>query len=69
MRVVAAGAGEDGHLALGLFDRDLDDAEVLVAGERRALAGGAAGDQKIDARFDLAAHQPAQSRFVQRAVA
>ena len=57
MRVVAAGAGEHRHLALGLFERDLDDAQMLGARERRALAGGAAGHQEIDARVDLPAHQ------------
>jgi hypothetical protein len=47
--VVAAGAGEHRNFAGRFFDRDLDHAQVFFAGERGAFAGGAAGDQKIDA--------------------
>ena len=54
--VVAAGAGEHGNFALGLFQRDLHHAQMLGASERRALAGGAAGNQEIDAGLDLTAH-------------
>ncbi len=65
--VVAARAGEHRDLAVGFFDRDLDHAQMLVAGERRALAGGAAGHQKIDAGLDLPADQRAQRRLIERA--
>ena len=60
VRVVAAGAGQHRDFALGLFQRDLDHAQMLGARERRALARGAAGNQKIDARVDLAADQSPQ---------
>ena len=66
--VVAAGAGEHGDLALGLFERDLDHAQMFVARERGALAGGAAGHQEVDACRDLAPHQPAQRGFIQRQI-
>ena len=64
-RVVAARAGEHRHLALGFFERDLDDAQVFGAAQRGAFAGGAAGHQEIDPGVDLPAHQPAQRRFVE----
>ena len=44
-------------LPFGLFDRDLDHAQMLFARQRRAFARGAAGHQKIDAVLDLPAHQ------------
>ena len=53
--VVAAGAGQHGDFAFGFFQRDLHHAQMLGAGERGALAGGAAGDEEIDAGLDLAA--------------
>ena len=66
--VVAARAGQHRNLALGLFDRDLDHAQMLGARERGALAGGAAGHQKIDARLNLPPDQPAQRRLVERQI-
>ena len=68
-RVVAARAAQHRHLALGLFDRDLDDAQMLGARERGAFAGGAAGNQEIDSGIDLAADQPAQRLFIERQIA
>ena len=37
-------------------------------GQRRRFAGSAAGDEKIDLRFDLPGNERTQSRFVNRAV-
>ena len=68
VRVVAAGAGEHGDLALGFFERDLDHAQMLFARERRAFARGAAGHQEVDPGVDLPAHQLPQRCFIQRAV-
>ena len=65
-RVVAAGAGEHGNAAGSFFERDFHDAQMLSLAERGIFAGGAAGHQKINSRIDLAAHQPAQSRLVER---
>ena len=65
-RVVAARAGQHRHFALGLFDRDGHDAQVLFVRQRGAFARRAAGHQKIDPRRDLAAHQPPQRLFIER---
>jgi hypothetical protein len=67
-RVVAARAAQHRHAALGLIDRDLDNAQVFGAREGGAFAGGAAGDQEVDARIYLAAHQTPQGCFVERLV-
>src|SRR5436190_1013876 len=42
--IVAAGARQHRDLVLGFFERDLDHAQMLRAGQRGALAGRAAGD-------------------------
>ncbi len=47
--VVAARAGQHRNFALGFFERDRDHAQMFLAGERGAFAGGAAGHQEIDA--------------------
>ncbi len=49
---------------LGGVDHDLDHAAVLEVGERRGLAGRAAGDDAIDAGFDLALDVGAERFFV-----
>ena len=64
--VVAAGTGHDGHLAARLFDRDFDHAALLGMRERGAFARGAAGDEEIDSRVDLAPRQAAHGFFVER---
>ena len=46
-RVVTARASQHRNAAPGFFDRDLDNAQVFVARESRAFAGGATRDQKI----------------------
>ena len=66
--VVAAGAGEDRDLALGDFEGELNDAEMLGMRERGAFPGGAAGDEEVDARVELALDERAESGFVERAV-
>ncbi len=55
MCVIAAGAGQDGNFALGFFQRDRYDAQMFFLGQRGAFARGAAGHEKINPRFDLAA--------------
>ena len=66
--VVAAGAGEDRNFALGDFESEFDDAEMFGVGERGAFTGGAAGDEEVDARVDLALDERAEGGFVERAV-
>src|SRR5207302_7860707 len=66
-RRIAAGAREHGHASVGAPDDDLDDAAMLVRGQRRILAGGAARDEKIDAAVDLKIDEAFQRRFVERA--
>src|SRR3977135_2229142 len=62
--VVAAGPGEDWHLAAGLLGEDLDDAPALGRGQRRVLAGRAARRQEVDAAVDLAAAHAPNRGFV-----
>src|SRR5262249_30180711 len=64
-RVVAAGAGEDRHAAAGLLDQSLDRPEPLLVRERRALAGGAARDQEVNAGVDLPAAEATDGRLVE----
>ena len=67
LRVVAAGARQDRHAAVGFVDEDLDNPQALGQRERRALTGGADGDEKVDARVDLPPAEPANRRFVEAA--
>ena len=46
--VVSARATEHRHVALDYFNGDLYHAQVLFMRQRRTLAGGPAGHQKID---------------------
>src|ERR1700719_1053555 len=66
--VIAAGAREDGHFALGDFEGELDDAEMLGVRERGAFSGGAAGDEEVDACVELAGDERAEGLLVERAV-
>src|SRR5579885_3812866 len=68
LRVVSAGASKHRDLALGLFERDFDNAQALVSRERRALARCPARNQEINAGFDLPANQIAQGGIIQRHV-
>src|SRR5262249_25843133 len=67
VRVVAAGAGEDRDLVAGFFDHQLDDASALGGGEGRGLAGGAAGDEKMNAGVDLPSGETTHTRLIQGA--
>ncbi len=46
------------------FDGGIDDVQPFVVSEGRSLAGGAAGNKKIDAGLDLPRDQIAQGRVV-----
>ncbi len=65
---VRGGAGHNRHAPSRHFDRDIDDLQPFVVRKRGRLAGGAAGDQKIDARFHLPRDQVAQGSLVDGAV-
>ena len=62
-RIVAARAREDGHLALGLFERDRHDAQVLFVRQRGAFARRAARHEEINPAGNLPAHQTPQRRL------
>src|SRR5260221_1621935 len=66
--VVSASAGENRHFALGYFESELDNTEMLGVGERGAFAGGPAGDEEVDARVNLALDESADGGFVEGAV-
>src|SRR5204863_7026792 len=66
-RVVAAGAGEHGHALVRRLHNDLHHALVLVARQRRVLAGRAAGHEEVDALADLPFDEALQRRLVERA--
>src|ERR1041385_6309982 len=66
--VVAAGSAQHSRFAFRLFERDLDDAQMFCASQRRALARGAAGYQKINTGFYLPPHQPAQNVLIERLI-
>ena len=68
VRGVGSRAGDDGHASGRDFDRGVDYAQPFVVSERGSLAGGAAGHEKIDARFDLPRDQIAQGRVVDGAI-
>ena len=57
---------EHGHFAFGLLNGDLDHAQMLGARERGALAGGAAGHQKINSSVDLPPDQAAHGGLIER---
>ena len=66
---VRAGSGDDLATAGGGFDRDLDDAQVLVVIECRRLAGGSDGDDSRDAAGDLLLDEGLEGGDVELAVA
>ncbi len=68
VRRVRGCAGNDGDASGGDFDGRVDDVQPFVVRESRSLAGGAAGDEEIDARFDLPRDQIAQGGVVDGAV-
>ena len=65
LRVVAAGAGENRHLAGRFVHEDLDDADALGEGERRVLARRAVRDEEVDAGVDLPAAEPPDAFLVE----
>ena len=61
-------AGHDGDASGHDFDGGVDDVEPFVVGESGRLAGGAAGNQKINAGLDLPCDQIAQGCVVDGAI-
>jgi hypothetical protein len=68
LRVVPAGAGKNGHLAMRFVDQYLDDPQPLFGRQRRSLARRAAWHEEMDAAVDLTPAQPSNRRFVEIAV-
>ena len=62
--VVSACTGDNGHFALGFFQRDFHDAHVFCVTERGAFSGGSAGHKKINAGSQLALNQSSKSFFI-----
>ena len=67
--VVAAGPGHHRHPAGRGLDDELDDAEAFARVERRALAGGAAGNEEVHPRLHLAPGEARNRGLVEGAVA
>ena len=67
-RVVSAGAGQHGHLALGFLDDQLHHAQLVAMRQRRRLARRPARRQKVDASVDLPASQTLDRGLIERAV-
>ena len=65
---VGSCAGHDRHASGDDFDGHVDDVQPLIMTERGSFTGGAAGNEEIDARFDLPCDQIAQRFFVDGAV-
>ncbi len=61
---VGAGAADDGHSAGGELDRQLDDTDVLFDVEGWRFAGGADGNQAVDAAANLKFDLLPQSIFI-----
>ena len=68
VRGVGGRAGHDGDASGDDFDGGVDDVQPFVVGERGSLAGGAAGNQEINAGLDLPRDQIAQGSVVDGAV-
>ncbi len=68
VRGVRRGSGDDGDASGGDFDGGVDHVEPFVVGERGRLAGGAAGNEKINAGLDLPRDQIAQGCVVDGAI-
>src|SRR5215468_1007658 len=66
--VVATGASENGHSALGDIEGDFNNPHVFFIRERGALAGSAARDKEVDAGLNLALDQRAESAFTDGAI-
>jgi hypothetical protein len=68
VRGVGSCSGDNGHAAGCHFDGGVDDVEPLIARECWSLAGGAAGNEEVDAGVDLPRDQVAQSGVVDGAI-
>ena len=68
VRGVGGGAGDDGNASGCDFDGGVDHVEPFVVRESGSLAGGAAGNEEINAGFDLPCDQIAQGCVVDGAV-
>jgi hypothetical protein len=68
VRRVRSRSGDDGDASGHNFDRGIDHVQPFVVGERGRLAGGAARNQKINARLDLPRNQIAQGCVVDRTI-
>jgi hypothetical protein len=58
----------DGDASGGDFDGDVNHAQPLVVSERGSFASSAAGNQEVDARFDLPGDQITKRSFIDSAV-
>ncbi len=63
--IVSARSAQHRNFPLGFLDRNFHHAKMLRARQRRALAGSAAGHQKINPRVDLPPDQPPHRGFVE----
>src|SRR5262245_34946087 len=63
-RVVSARPCDYSDAAFRFFNRQFNDASLFVVAHRYALASGAAGDDEVNAVFDLKLDEAAKGRFV-----
>jgi hypothetical protein len=67
-RVVPAGAGEHGNLALGLFESDLHHTQMFLARKSRTLSGSPARHQEVDSLVYLPPDEKPQDCLIEREV-
>ena len=65
---IRSGTGHNRYSPSRYFNRDIENLQPFIMRKRGRFAGGAAGDQKIDARFQLPRDQVAQGSLVDGAV-
>ena len=65
--IVAAASGDHRHAPPGDLDRDPEQPMLLLIGQRRAFAGGAARDQRAGTLVDLPFDQVSECRFIDSA--
>ena len=68
VRGVGRSSGDDGDAPGCDFDGGVDHVQPFIVSERGRLAGGAAGNEKINAGLDLPRDQIAQGCVVDRAI-
>ncbi len=66
--VVAAGAGQHRHTAVGFFDNQFNDAQLVAMAQRGRFPGRPAGREEVDAAVDLSSRQALDCRLVEGAV-